>query len=276
LRGLVYEVLSRIGSFEKTGDAIMQKNSEYLIFDTKIGATKPENIINSTAYCPFCHRDKLENIIYEDGPVLMLKNKYPVLLDTVQTVIIESYECNTELSVYTKEHLYQVINFGISKWLKMMHSGEFASVLFYKNHGPYSGGTIRHPHMQIVGLKNVDYTHNIPAESLQGPMIDCKNGVELNLTDQPKIGFFEFNVRLNCLGNLEIMADYIQIVTHYLLNHFNKNCKSYNLFFYYLDEQISVKIVPRFVTSPVFVGYSIPQVSNRADDVIREIQQIYF
>ena len=249
---------------------------DYLVFDTKIGATKPENIINHTAFCPFCHRDQLENIIYEDGPVLMLKNKYPVLLDTVQTVIIESYECYTELSVYTKEHLYQVIGFGVNKWLEMMHSGEFASVLFYKNHGPYSGGTIRHPHMQIVGLKHVDYKHRISVKSLKGPVIDCKNGVELNLTDHPQIGFFEFNIRLNAIENLEIMADYIQTVTHYLLHHFNKNCRSYNLFFYCLEGQISVKIVPRFATSPIFIGYSIPQVSNRVHEVIREIKELYF
>lgn len=254
----------------------MKASSDYLIFDTHIGATKPENIINSTAYCPFCHRDKLENIIYEDGPVLMLKNKYPVLLDTVQTVIIESYECDNELSLYNKEHLYKVIDFGVNKWLEMMYSGEFASVLFYKNHGPYSGGTIRHPHMQIVGLKNVDYSKNIPRDSLKGAVIDCCHGVELNLTDKPKIGFFEFNVRLGSMDNITTMADYIQTVTHYLLHHFHKNCKSYNLFFYHFDGQVSVKIVPRFVTSPLFIGYSIPQVSSRADEVISEIKKHYF
>jgi hypothetical protein len=72
------------------------------------------------------------------------------------------------------------------------------------------------------------------------------------------------------------MADYIQIVAHYLLNNFYKGCKSYNLFFYQLEGRILVKVVPRFVTSPLFIGYSIPQVSNRAEEVVKEIQELYF
>ncbi len=254
----------------------MSVRKTYLIFDSNIGQKKPENIINTDAICPFCHREELTDIIASDGPILLIKNKYPVLVNTVQTVLIETYDCHSDLSLYTKEHLYKVIGFGMEKWQEMIHSGEFSSVLFYKNYGPYSGGTIRHPHMQIVGLKDIDYTSNIDIESLQGFIIHERLGVELNLSQEPKNGFFEFNVRLSSLENLNQMADYIQIVIHYLLNHFHKNCKSYNLFFYQLNNKISAKIVPRFVTSPLLIGYSIPQVSNRATEVVKEIQKIYF
>lgn len=254
----------------------MSVRKTYLIFDSNVGQKKPENIINTAATCPFCHRDELTDILAADGPILLIKNKYPVLVDTVQTVLIETYECNSDLSLYTKEHLYKVIGFGVKKWQEMMESGEFSSVLFYKNYGPYSGGTIRHPHMQIVGLKDIDYRNNINVESLQGFIIDKKDGVELNLAQEPKNGFFEFNVRLSDLQYLNQMADYIQIVIHYLLNHFHKNCKSYNLFFYEISDQIFVKIMPRFVTSPLLIGYSILQVSNRATEVVKEIQNIYF
>ncbi|WP_378953472.1 DUF4931 domain-containing protein [Pelosinus sp. sgz500959] len=254
----------------------MPARKTYLIFDSNIGKNKPENIINATATCPFCHREELTDILASDGSILLIKNKYPVLINAFQTVLIETDDCNSDLSLYSKDHLYKVIGFGVKKWQEMIRSGDFSSVLFYKNYGPYSGGTIRHPHMQIVGLKDIDYTDNITIESLQGFIIHEKDGVELNLAQEPKNGFFEFNVRLGSLEYVNQMADYIQIVIHYLLNHFHKNCKSYNLFFYQINDEISVKIMPRFVTSPLLIGYSIPQISNRATEVVTEIQHLYF
>lgn len=250
--------------------------ANHLIFDSNIGSFKPESIVNTDAKCPFCCREKLVDIIAQDGPIVLLKNKYPVLRDTFQTVIIETEDCHSELSLYPKEHLHRVIQFGIEKWQEMIQSKEFASVLFFKNHGPCSGGTIRHPHMQIVGLRNIDYSDRISVKSLQGSIIHQVDGVELNLAKEPKIGFCEFNVRLSNLNAVDKMADYIQIIAHYLLNHFHKRCNSYNVFFYYLEGQISAKIMPRLVTSPVFIGYSIPQVSSRGGEVIKEIQEIYF
>lgn len=248
----------------------------HLIFDSNIGSSKPESIVNTEAKCPFCCRENLVDIIAQDGPVVFLKNKYPVLKDTFQTVIIETEECNSELSLYSKEHLHRVIQFGIKKWQEMIQKKEFASVLFFKNHGPCSGGTIRHPHMQIVGLKNIDYREKIAAKNLVGTIIHQEDGVELNFSHEPKIGFCEFNVRLSDLKSMDRMADYIQIIAHYLLNHFNKHCNSYNIFFYDIEGKISAKIMPRFVTSPIFIGYSIPQVSSRGGEVIKEIQEIYF
>ena len=37
--------------------------SSHLVFNVTIGKQKPENIINRTANCPFCHRETLEDII---------------------------------------------------------------------------------------------------------------------------------------------------------------------------------------------------------------------
>lgn len=255
---------------------VMLARGKYLIFDSNIGKNKPENIVNKNVLCPFCNREQLTDIIASEGPLLLIKNKYPVLVNTFQTVLIETYECDSDLSIYPKDHLYKVLSFGVAKWQEMIQSGEYASVIFYKNYGPYSGGTIRHPHMQIVGLHDVDYTKNIAIESFQGLPIHQYKGVELNLALEPKNGFFEFNVNLSNLLYLNKMADYIQIVTHYLLHHFHKNCKSYNIFFYQMNGQIFAKVLPRFVTSPLLIGYSIPQVSNRIAEVVKEIQNLYF
>jgi len=254
----------------------MPIRKKYLIFDSHIGSNKPENIINKDAMCPFCCREQLADIIEREGSILLIKNKYPVLLNTLQTILIETDECSSELSTYPKEHLYKVIRFGITKWQEMIDSGEYASVIFYKNYGPCSGGTIRHPHMQIVGLYDVDYTENISVEHFEGEIIDKRDGIELNLAKQPNNGFFEFNIRLAHLQQIDQMADYIQIVTHYLLHHFHKGCNSYNLFFYQIEGEIMVKVIPRFIVSPLVVGYSIPYVFNRIREIVKEVQDIYF
>ncbi len=129
----------------------------HLHFDMHIGRQKPENIRNREAACPFCFPDELDGILEQRGEMIWLKNKYPVLQDATQTLVIETSQCNSELSVYEKDHLYALFAFGVEKWLEMTESGSYRSVLFFKNHGPYSGGSIRHPHMQIVGLKHYDY-----------------------------------------------------------------------------------------------------------------------
>jgi galactose-1-phosphate uridylyltransferase len=254
----------------------MDFKQQYLTFNADIGKKKPETIIHSDHSCPFCDRNNLKNIIAQDGPILLVENKYPVLQDTYQTVLIECEECDSELSLYSKEHLHRVIRFGIKQWQMMINSRQFASVIYYKNHGPFSGGTIRHPHMQIVGLKYINYTANIVPHTLEGSIIAEQHGVQLNLSEQPKIGFCEFNIKLEDWCQIDCMAEYIQFVAHYLLNHFHKNCKSYNLFFYQMDGWIAAKMMPRFVTSPLFVGYSIPQVSSRLSEVTREMRKLYF
>lgn len=73
------------------------------------------------------------------------------------------------------------------------------------------------------------------------------------------------------------VADYIQAATHYLLNHFHRSCTSYNLFFYQLDDGRSAcKVIPRFATSPLFVGYGIPQVSNKIEEIAKQVHSLYF
>ncbi len=248
----------------------------HLYFNTHLGQQKPQTIAGQNAYCPFCDRDALVDIIEESGPILWLKNKYPVLADTFQTVLIETDICNSDLSIYPREHLHKVIRFGVEKWLEMESSGQYSSVIFFKNHGPYSGGTILHPHMQIVGLKNIDYRENIQAADFQGVAIHQSNHVDFNISVKPRVGFFEFNIVLHNLSKLDQMADFIQIAVHYVLHHFMKFCQSYNLFFYKLPHGIAAKIIPRFITSPLFIGYTIPQVSDKTNEIAQDVSRRYF
>ncbi|MGV3488812.1 MAG: DUF4931 domain-containing protein [Tuberibacillus sp.] len=242
-----------------------------LQFNQTIAKTKPNSIHRQSA-CPFCDREALTDILDTRGSMIFLKNKYPVLKDAFQTVLIETDQCESELSEYTLPHLFELFRFGVEKWLEMEESGKYRSVLFFKNHGPLSGGSLRHPHMQIVGLEKIDYRDNLREEYFIGHDIASDDGVTLNLSSKPMIGFTEFNVIIDDLNQLDQAAKYVQMTVHYLLNHFNN---SYNLFFYHWNEKIMVKIVPRYPTTPLFVGYGLRQVSNNAEMIINDIRRQY-
>lgn len=248
----------------------------HLYFNIHIGRRKPESVINRETTCPFCDTESLTNILEQRGSMIWLMNKYPVLKDTYQTVLIESDDCEGEWSLYSKEHAQALLAFGVEKWLELEDSGEFQSVLFFKNHGPYSGGSIRHPHMQIVGLNRYDYRQQVKDSDFAGILIDRGEGVECTLSTHPRAGFFEYNVILSDWAGLPRMAEYMQILAHWILRHVNVRNQSYNFFFYHWGDKLVAKVIPRFVTSPLYVGYSIPQVTNNLDEVVAEIQRLYF
>lgn len=248
----------------------------HLIFDSSIGKQKPNSLLNANTSCPFCNREALTDLLDTDGPIIWLKNKYPTLENTYQTVIIETDECHSELSEYSKDHLYKVISFGLTHWKEMIKSKKYKSVLFFKNHGPLSGGSLRHPHMQIVGLDSINYQDALLEKHFIGIPIEVKDEVEFNISQYPRMGFFEFNVIMENEKGIQTFAEGIQIAAHYILNHFHRNCNSYNLFFYEFGGKTAAKIIPRFPTSPLYVGYSIPQVSNHIDDVVEKIKKIYY
>lgn len=248
----------------------------HLIFRTSIGRQKPESIRNRQTPCPFCDRSQLAEILEEQGSILWVKNKYPVLQDSFQTVIIESAQCDGELSIYPKDHLYRLIRFGVERWLEWEESGRFRSVIFFKNHGPLSGGTIAHPHMQIIGLYHLDAYREIKEDDFDGLVIHDSSQAFFNVSTKPRAGFTEFNILLDDLAHLDRMADYIQIAAHYVLHHFPYPCRSYNLFFYRWGQGIAAKLIPRFVTSPLYIGYAIPQVPDDLEETVNRIRRFYF
>ena len=66
----------------------------YLGFNIDIGRTKPENIVHRDAACPFCDVASLTNIIDVQDDMILLENKYQVLQDAYQLLIIEGSQCN--------------------------------------------------------------------------------------------------------------------------------------------------------------------------------------
>ncbi|WP_442596048.1 DUF4931 domain-containing protein [Neobacillus sp. D3-1R] len=250
--------------------------NSHLHFNTNIGREKPNSIRNKQQACPFCAREELTDIIATEGPMILLKNKFPVLENTFQTVLIETDDCQGEISLYEDEFVEKLIAFGVKLWMEMEESGRYKSVMFFKNHGPLSGGTIAHPHMQIIGLNDIDYKEKMNKEWFHGILIDQQDGVEFSLSTHPKIGFYELNVRMTEKEQIKTFSSYIKKAVTYLMHHFPFQCSSYNLFFYHIDGEILVKIVPRFVTTPIYIGYSIPQVPNNLSWMAKDIRERFF
>ncbi|WP_268870095.1 DUF4931 domain-containing protein [Liquorilactobacillus sucicola] len=240
----------------------MSRNCQ-LIFHPQVASKKPENMVHTGNDCPFCERKQLTGILAEEADRVWLVNKYRTLEDTYQTVVIEAAEHDGDISIYTRQKNRAVFRFALRAWRQTINTGKYKSVLMYKNFGPYSGGSLRHPHMQIVGLDKIDAYESIPAESFSGTAFYVKNGLKVNISDYPIVGFTEFNILLNDIEKIDSFADAVQIVASYVLNeYFGGKCTSYNLFFYHVNNQIVAKLVPRFVVSPYFMGYKIPQVND--------------
>ena len=251
-------------------------NINLIKFNTDVGKTKPENLVHADADCPFCDVEHLTNIIDTDDDIIFLKNKYNVIEGADQFVLIEGRECKIDMPAYSKEKIRRVIHMGIKHWKNLLASGKYEEVLFFKNYGIMSGGTIRHPHMQLVGFPKLKSELLFDETELRGIIIAERDGVELNISNCPRVGFGELNIVVEAGGSLDSLADFIQIGVHYVMNHFSKRCTSYNIFFYRRAGKIFAKVMPRYATSPYFVGYNIHFLPNNIERIAREIQKYYF
>ena len=244
-------------------------------FDTDIGRTKPENFVHAETACPFCDVENLTGIIETDGDIIFLRNKYNVIGGADQFVLIEGRECSTDMPDYPKEKMRRVIKMGVRQWKNLLASGRYEEVLFFKNYGLMSGGTLRHPHMQLVGFPHLNSDLLFDEIELRGIVIATRGDVELNISNCPRVGFGELNVVSESGGNLDTVADFLQVAVHYVMNYFNRNCTSYNIFFYRRAEKIFAKVMPRYATSPYFVGYNIHFRPNNIARIADEIRERY-
>lgn len=245
-------------------------------FNTDVGKTKPENIVHSDNACPFCDVENLTGILDTDGDIIFLKNKYIVIETSDQFVLIEGSECEVDMPNYSREKMRRVIKMGLKHWRKLLDCGKYEEVLFFKNFGPMSGGTIRHPHMQLVGFPKLKSELLFDPAELRGIVIARQDNVELNVSNFPRVGFGEINVVVEKGGSHDTLADFLQIGVHYLMNFFRKNLHSYNIFFYHRAGIIYAKIMPRFATSPYFVGYNIHFLPRNITQIAEDVYKIYF
>ncbi|MFC3931738.1 DUF4931 domain-containing protein [Streptococcus dentapri] len=245
-----------------------------LIFNPHIARSKP----NNHDACPFCDISHLEKIIDQKDNMIWLDNKYPVLEGVYQTLIIESDKHLGDIATYSQNHNRKLFAFALKAWQELENSGRFKSVGLFKNFGPLSGGSLRHPHMQVIGFENLDAYADIKPENFDGYLIcqQTASRAKVTLSKQPLSTFSEFNVSISHLDALDHLADMVQALVQYVMSLYSSGrCSSYNLFFYRYGETIICKIVPRFVASPYLIGYRLTQVSHRdrREEEIAELRQ---
>lgn len=231
-----------------------------VIYDISIGRHKPHS--GKQPQCPFCHKETLTHILDEQDDIVWLMNKYPVFKNTYPTVIIESSVHETDLTEYTAKKMRQVISFGLQKWDLLEKDKRFRSAIYFRNYGPGSGGSQRHPHSQIIGLEEYDYRDNIAGENFLGTVFHEDENCFASLSAYPICGMGELNVTLKTDGHIDTFADTIQKIAQYILRDFPIPCNSYNLFFYHM-KHIHVKLFPRYMASPLYMGYRITHVMDK-------------
>ena len=237
-----------------------------LVFQMSIAKGKPQSYRKDKKknVCPFCDVENLTDIYAKEDDMIWLKNKFPTLRDTWQTVLIESSDHNGDISTYTQEHNRKLMHFALACFEKMQASDQYESIVWYKNYGPHSGGSLIHPHMQIVGFEHEDGYKYIHPNNFEGETLFEKSGVEVNIAEHPVQGYTELNINLLDKNSIDLWADWIQSGAKYLLNiMYNGRCDSYNLFFYPRnDGGICAKYITRFEAPPYFVGYKLSQVND--------------
>lgn len=239
-----------------------------LVFQLSMAKNKPQSyrkkVPKKRRICPFCDVAHLTDIYRQDGDLIWLHNKFPTLRDTKQTVLIESSDHNGDLSTYTKEHNRKLMKFALECFEEMQNNGQYQSVLWYKNYGPHSGGSLIHPHMQIVGLEKEDGYKYIHPNNFEGETLFANQDVEVNIAQHPVQGYTEININALTKNDLDLWSDWIQSGAKYLLNiMYDGRCDSYNLFFYPReDDGICAKYITRFEAPPYFVGYKLSQVND--------------
>lgn len=228
-----------------------------LIYDVSIGKEKPRS--GKQKSCPFCERSTLTDILDEKEDMLWLMNKFPIFEKTCPTLIIETKKHNSEFTRYDSLKLHDVISFGLEKWESMERNPDFKSVIYFRNYGPGAGGSQRHPHSQIIGLKEYDYHENISGENFLGTVFHEDSNCYASISSYPICGMGELNVTLKSDGQLDTFADTLQKVARFVLEDFPISCNSYNLFFYKM-KNIHVKICPRYSASPLYIGYRVTHI----------------
>ncbi|WP_114604563.1 DUF4931 domain-containing protein [Staphylococcus sp. EZ-P03] len=126
-------------------------NDDFLIFNYKIARLKP----NDKGDCPFCEPLKLDGILNKTNDFIWIKNKFNTIENSYQTLIIESKDHNGDISNYPYNYNRKLFDYIIDRYNELSR-GMFESVIVFKNFGQLSGGSLRHPHTQIIGFNNID------------------------------------------------------------------------------------------------------------------------
>lgn len=255
----------------------MVMDNDPIVFQFAVAQGKPHSYRKDKpkTVCPFCDTENLVDVYCQEGEMIWLKNKFPTLRDTLQTVLIESHDHYGDISNYSKEENRKLLTFALDCFQQMRQDQRFESVCWYKNYGPQSGGSLIHPHMQIVGFDHENCYKYIHENNFEGVRVFTDGQVEVNIADHPVQGYTEINLNVLQLNQsaIDVWADWIRAGAKYMLNVMHHGrFNSYNLFFYpRADGGICAKYIARFFAPPYFVGYKLSQV-NDEDNLAEEAE----
>jgi ATP adenylyltransferase/5',5'''-P-1,P-4-tetraphosphate phosphorylase II len=248
----------------------------YIPFKSDIAKNKPNTIANPSDYCPFCDRATLRaegRIIKETVNFLILENKFPVMEGSFPTVLVETPTCEGHIGTYSLAYLTELLSFALDYYNELSQKSDYKSIALLKNYGPFSGGSIRHEHCQIIGFKHLNYQDNLHNNDFEGiPAIENEN-ITVNVSTSPRSEFYELNIILKNKNHLDSLALYLQKAVNFILNILNKKNHSYNFAFYIDENDIKVKIFSRGPTTVLLLGYGIQQLPNNLDDIAIQLRQ---
>lgn len=230
---------------------------ETIYFNREINSKKPSTIRNKKTVCPFCDHSQIQNILEVEDDIMLIENKFSTLKDALMLVVIETDQCESDMHEYSIEKLTKLMTFAISKWKQYEDSGEYKSVALFKNKGLHSSGTLSHPHMQIVAFKDQDCHSGFGLENLQGHEVNI-DGMEFNLSTLPQVSFLEYNIKFD--NNMIKLSRTLSLLLNYIEANYWGDSASYNLFFYNKAGDRYVKIIPRYPTSAIKIGYNVTQI----------------
>ncbi len=224
---------------------------------------KPVTINKNNVSCPFCDRQQMAKIIEERGPFKWIVNKFQTLSDADMTLIIETEKCGQDLGAYSDDYVKNLWDFTIEKYEQMKADPQYKSVILFKNYGFLSGGSLSHPHMQIIGFRSINAKKEIVRNNLTGYEI-VKTPILLDISEEPVINFLEYNFHFQ-KTEIAAMTNLLQRFVKSQLQANEHREYGYNLFLYELDDHYVLKYTPRYPVSPFYIGYNIKQVIKQAE-----------
>ncbi|MDA1674662.1 MULTISPECIES: DUF4931 domain-containing protein [Bacillus cereus group] len=254
-------------------------NHKYdITLNTKIAKSKPNTVTNNDTVCPFCDDTKPQ--IIESGLMLedrkkmfWAKNKFPLLEDTYQTLIVETNRCGESLATYTLEYATQLFKFIFECRDKLIQTGKYKEVIFFKNHGIHSDSSISHSHSQIIGLNKLSYDYQEIEDSIEGPTVYQNEKIRVTVSKIPRAEFYEFNVTWKKEDESYQYVEWVQTLIKYLSIFKGGKFNSYNLVFHETEAENIIKVIPRKPNSVYYIGFGIRQTPNDTEQIAKEIQE---
>ncbi len=231
---------------------------EKIYFDRNINSKKPSTIRNRESACPFCDRSQLAGIIEECEDLILINNKFSTLQNADMFVLVESNICESDMHIYDLDKITNLLQYGINKWIELEATGKYKSVAYFKNKGALSSGTIRHPHMQLIGFRDQDCMKSITLENVTGREVLIEGLIPFNLSNNPVVSFLEINLKVT--DDIRKFARTVSFLANYMEEIYWGLEASYNFFFYNIEGERYLKIMPRYATSAITLGYDICQV----------------